>query len=44
MGHRPGGVLERFSSEKVKVYDSRKPNYGFKHFWKDLWGSVGVKA
>ena len=44
VGHRPGGVLERFSSEKVKVYDSRKPNYGFKHFWKDLWGSVRVKA
>lgn len=44
MGHRPGGVLERFSSEKVKVYDSTKPKYGFKQFWKDLWGSDGVKA
>ncbi|KAF6237715.1 hypothetical protein HO173_003916 [Letharia columbiana] len=44
VGHRPGGVLERFSSEKVKVYDSRKPQYGFKQFWKDLWGSNGVKA
>ena len=44
VGHRPGGVLERFSGEKVKVYDSRKPNYGFKQFWKDLWGSDGVKA
>ena len=45
VGHRPGGVLERFSSEKVKVYDSRKPNYGFKQFWKDLWGGGdGVKA
>ena len=37
-GHRPGGVLERFSTDKVKVYDNRKPNYGFKDFWRDLWG------
>ena len=44
VGHRPGGVLERFSSEKVRVYDSRKPNYGFKQFWKELWGGDGVKA
>lgn len=44
VSHRPGGVLERFSGEKVKVYDSRKPNYGFKQFWKELWGSDGVKA
>ena len=44
VGHRPGGVLERFSSEKVKVYDSRKPNYGFKQLWKELWGSDRVKA
>lgn len=45
VGHRPGGVLERFSSEKVRVYDSRKPNYGFRQFWKDLWGGGdGVKA
>lgn len=44
VGHTPGGVLEKFSGEKVKVYDSRKPNYGFKQFWKDLWGSDGVKA
>lgn len=44
VGHKPGGVLERFSSEKVKVYDSRKPNYGFKQFWKDLWGGEGLKA
>ena len=44
VGHTPGGVLERFSSEKVKVYDSRKPNYGFREFWKNLWGGDGVKA
>lgn len=44
VSHRPGGVLERFSGEKVRVYDSRKPNYGFRQFWKDLWGGDGVKA
>ncbi|KAL9589263.1 MAG: hypothetical protein Q9203_001945 [Teloschistes exilis] len=39
VGHRPGGVLERFGGgEKVKVYDSVKPNYGFRQFWKELWG------
>ena len=38
VGHRPGGVLEKFSTDKVKVYDSTKPNYGFKQFWNDLWG------
>ena len=38
VGHRPGGVLERFGSEKARVYDSQKPNYGFKDFWKELWG------
>ncbi|KAK4695838.1 hypothetical protein P7C71_g1994, partial [Lecanoromycetidae sp. Uapishka_2] len=39
VGHRPGGVLDKFSADKVKVYDSRKPNYGFKQFWNELWGS-----
>lgn len=38
VGHRPGGVLESFGGEKARVYDSQKPNYGFKDFWKDLWG------
>ncbi|KAL9582938.1 MAG: hypothetical protein Q9212_003004 [Teloschistes hypoglaucus] len=39
VGHRPGGVLERFGGgEKVRVYDSVKPNYGFRQFWKELWG------
>ena len=37
VGHRPGGVLERFAGKNAKVYDSRKPNYGFRDFWKDLW-------
>lgn len=39
VGHRPGGVLEKFGGgEKVRVYDSVKPNYGFRQFWRDLWG------
>ena len=38
VGHRPGGMLHKFSTDRVKVHDSTKPNYGFKHFWKDLWG------
>ncbi|TKA66181.1 hypothetical protein B0A49_08347 [Cryomyces minteri] len=44
IGHTPGGVLERFGGQKVKVYDSRKPQYGFKEFWKDLFGGDGSKA
>lgn len=36
---KPGGVLERFASGKVVVYDSKKPLYGIKEFWSDLWGS-----
>ena len=39
VGHRPGSVLEKFTTgETAKVYDSRKPHYGFKEFWKDLFG------
>ncbi|KAL9043968.1 MAG: hypothetical protein Q9214_002861 [Letrouitia sp. 1 TL-2023] len=38
VGHKPGGVLERFGGDTAKVYDSVKPNYGFRQFWRDLWG------
>jgi hypothetical protein len=37
VGHRAGGVLERFAGETARVYDSKRPKYGFKEFWKDLW-------
>lgn len=38
IGHSRGGVLERFSGgERSVVYDSKKPLYGFKEFWNDLW-------
>ena len=39
IGHRPGGVLDKFSTDNVNVHDSTKPNYGFKQFWQDLWGA-----
>ena len=44
INHKPGSVLDRFSGEKARVYDERKPQYGFKEFWKDLWGRQGRKA
>ncbi|KUJ15129.1 uncharacterized protein LY89DRAFT_735262 [Mollisia scopiformis] len=37
IGHRPGSVLERFSSDTATIYDSKRPLYGFKEFWNDLW-------
>jgi hypothetical protein len=37
IGHTPGSVFERFASDKVSIYDSKKPMYGWKEFWKDLW-------
>lgn len=38
VGHRPGGVLERFATDKAKIYDTKRPNYGIKQLWRDLWG------
>ena len=38
VGHRPGGVLEKFGGEHAKVWDTTRPNYGLKEFWKQLWG------
>lgn len=38
VGHKPGGVLDKFSTNTaVNVYDERKPQYGFKQFWNDLF-------
>jgi hypothetical protein len=37
IGHKPGSVLERFSSDKAVIYDSKRPFYGFKEFWNDLF-------
>lgn len=45
VGHRPGGVLEKFSTDrKVRVYDSRRPNYGFRDFWRELWSAGGGRG
>ncbi|KAL8710419.1 MAG: hypothetical protein Q9220_005020 [cf. Caloplaca sp. 1 TL-2023] len=45
VGHRPGGVLERFAGgREVRVYDSVRPNYGFRQFWRDLWGGKDVQV
>jgi hypothetical protein len=38
VGHKPGGVLERFAKDTAKIYDSKRPLYGFKEFWNDLFG------
>ncbi|CAG8983349.1 hypothetical protein HYALB_00000516 [Hymenoscyphus albidus] len=38
IGHKPGGVLERFTKDTSKIYDSKRPLYGFKEFWADLFG------
>jgi len=43
IGHKPGGVLlERFATGQAKIYDSKKPMYGFKDFWNDLWGEKRI--
>ena len=40
VGHKPGGVMEKFAMDSAgHVYDERKPQYGFKEFWKDLFGA-----
>ncbi|KAK5113822.1 hypothetical protein LTR62_003206 [Meristemomyces frigidus] len=40
VGHTPGGVLDKFAMDRAKhVYDDRKPQYGFKEFWRDLFGA-----
>ena len=42
IGHKSGGVLEKFGAgERARVYDDTKPSYGFKEFWRDLWGDKG---
>lgn len=39
-GREPKGVLERFTGgegEEVRVFDSKRPHYGFRQFWRDMW-------
>ncbi|CAD6441970.1 1432d6bf-2520-4e12-adcf-2be38cfe152c [Sclerotinia trifoliorum] len=42
IGHRPGGIMEKFGSSNVTVYDSKRPLYGFREFWNDLFGEKRV--
>jgi hypothetical protein len=36
--HAAGSVLNKFSMDKAShVYDERKPQYGWKEFWRDLF-------
>ncbi|KIN03596.1 hypothetical protein OIDMADRAFT_193325 [Oidiodendron maius Zn] len=42
IGHTPGGIMERFAADKAVVHDSKKPLYGFKEFWNDLWADKGT--
>jgi len=42
IGHRQGGVMERFGGAKATVYEERKPKYGFKEFWRDLFQKDGL--
>lgn len=38
VGHSKGGVMERFAmKDDVAVYDSKRPLYGFRQFWNDLF-------
>lgn len=40
IGHKPGGVLDKFAMDRAShVHDERKPQYGFKEFWRDLFAS-----
>ncbi|KAJ9666655.1 hypothetical protein H2201_003314 [Coniosporium apollinis] len=38
VGHRPGGVMEKFAGGKARVHDERTAKrYGFREFWRDLF-------
>jgi hypothetical protein len=36
-GENPSGVIGSILGQTAKVYDERKPKYGFKEFWTDLF-------
>ncbi|APA09681.1 hypothetical protein SS1G_06147 [Sclerotinia sclerotiorum 1980 UF-70] len=42
IGHRSGGIMERFGASSVTVHDSKRPLYGFREFWNDLFGEKRV--
>ena len=45
IGHRPGGLMDKFSAtDRVRVFESKKPHYGFKEFWRDMFGGKKQQA
>lgn len=36
--HREGSVLEKIAGGSARVYDDRRQPYGFKEFWRDVFG------
>jgi len=38
IGHRPGSILDKFGKDSARIYDSKRPLYGWKEFWIDLFG------
>lgn len=38
IGHRPGSILDKFGKDSAKIYDSKRPLYGWREFWTDLFG------
>ena len=43
-GITSSGVLERFGTSSVKVYESTAPRYGMREFWRDLWSGGEKKG
>lgn len=37
IGHRPGSILDKFGKDSAKIHDSKRPLYGWKEFWTDLF-------
>jgi len=37
VGAKEGGIMERFATNNAKVYDSKRPPYGFRELWRDLF-------
>lgn len=41
---RKGGLLDKLGGGSVRVVESRAPHYGFRQFWKDVWGGAGDRS
>lgn len=39
IGHGEGGILDRIGGkDSARIYDSKRPLYGFREFWNDIFG------